>query len=140
DSAELAPDEAEVAAVSVQDHDEHQQLVEHDAQARRDPVAADESAPAEREARNASDSGSGDDASIEPTVIAPSTLRGPSHSAAHPDDARGSADAAHGEAAESSLEQHPEAGAAGANAADGAEPPALVEPRRPSFGLRRRAD
>ncbi|SFS03343.1 hypothetical protein SAMN04487783_0738 [Agrococcus baldri] len=137
DSAELAPDDAEVAAVSVGDHDEHQPLVEHDAEARQDPFDAEETAPAERE-RRAPDNGSGDDASIEPTVIAPSTLRGPSHSAAHPDDARGSVDAAHGDAAESSLEQHPDT--AGAHAVDDAAPPALVEPRRPSFGLRRRAD
>lgn len=134
DSAEVAPDEAEVAAVSVEDHDEHQPLVEHDAAA--DSVGSRD-----------------DDAAIEPTVIAPSTLRGPSHSAAHPDDAREStdgdhgtgdagrarADEAHGEAAGSSLEQPTEADAAADPAVDG-EPPALVEPRRPSFGLRRRGD
>lgn len=135
-SAELAPDSVEVAATAVDDHDDHQPLVEHE----RETAAAD--APAGTEPGSAVDADADTavldaqqpvddpaDSPIEPTVIAPSSLRGPSHSAAHPDD---SARAAHGDAAESSLEQPP-AGAA-------EEPPELVEPRRPSFGLRRRAD
>ncbi len=129
-SAELAPDDTEVAATSVDEHDGHQPLVEHD---------TDRAA----------------DSPIEPTVIAPSALRGPSHSAAHPDDtARTDVQRdRHEDAASSSLER-----ADGADTdpgtdvrADGAptqplasdaatEPPALVEPRRPSFGLRRQAD
>lgn len=116
-SAELAPDSTEAAATTVDEHDEHQPLVEHDDEA--------DTAVLERPASS--------DSPIEPTVIAPSTLRGPSHSAAHPDDsARSTAEEVHGEAASSSLESEPidEAG----------EPPALVEPRRPSFGLRRHGD
>lgn len=150
DSAELAPDEAEVAAVSVEDHDEHQPLVEHEVEGKHEVSASEGTDTAVLDSRSASEGRAGEergaDEAIEPTVIAPSTLRGPSHSAAHPDDARGAADSAHGEAAESSLEQHAEADAPDASAADGSttadgtEPPELVEPRRPSFGLRRRSD
>lgn len=124
DATAVSPPEADVAATSVEDHDEPQPLVEH--------TSSDD------------DDDRGDDSPIEPTVIAPSTLRGPSHSAAHPDDAdRASADQVHDEAAESSLEQHGAAdtsAATGADAAGPVSPPPLVEPRRPSFGLRRRSD
>ena len=131
DSAELAPDDAEVAATSVEEHDAHQPLVEHDTDA--DTAVLDTTADRGAAADDADDRAA--DSPIEPTVIAPSTLRGPSHSAAHPDDAtRATADEVHGEAATSSLE-NPETDAP----AEAAEPPALVEPRRPSFGLRRRA-
>lgn len=121
DTAAVHP-EADVAATSVTDHDAPQPLAEH----------AD------------ADDDRGSDSPIEPTVIAPSTLRGPSHSAAHPDDsARASADQVHDDAAESSLEQ-PSGTEANAvtdlDAAGPASPPPLVEPRRPSFGLRRRSD
>lgn len=133
-SAELAPDEADVAATSVDEHDAHQPLVEH----------VDEESTVEHDADRAADS------PIEPTVIAPSTLRGPSHSAAHPDDTvrsdvqRDRQD----DDASSSLERPdtmPEQGA-GTRADDATteatptEPPPLVEPRRPSFGLRRQSD
>ncbi|MCR8671267.1 hypothetical protein, partial [Agrococcus sp. HG114] len=118
DSAELAPDSSEVAATSVEEHDEHQPLVEHEGEA---DTAELRTAPDEREQP------------IEPTVIAPSSLRGPSHSAAHPDDApRASAEDVHGDAATTSLEREP--------GGEAAEPPPLVEPRRPSFGLRRHGD
>ncbi|SDS23209.1 hypothetical protein [Agrococcus carbonis] len=124
-SAESAPDSSEVASQSVTEHDDHQSLVEHE-------PSTDTAELGDRESP------------IEPTVIAPSTLRGPSHSAAHPDDtptgdataSRRRADAAHGDAADSSLEREPETDAA----SDAAAPPELVEPRRPSFGLRRRTD
>ncbi|MCH1884123.1 DMT family transporter [Agrococcus sp. ARC_14] len=175
DSAEVAPDEAEVAATSVEEHDAHQPLVEHDgenalatdavsddtgsaAAAADDEAdtavldthrATDDTDTAVLDAQAASDDRGGD-SPIEPTVIAPSTLRGPSHSAAHPDDEpRATADEVHGEAADSSLE-HPATDTAdrgdttpsldAADAGDTTEPPALVEPRRPSFGLRRRSD
>lgn len=116
-SAELAPDSTEAATTTVDEHDEHQPLVEHEPEA--------DTAVLERPAAS--------DSPIEPTVIAPSSLRGPSHSAAHPDDAaRPSAEQVHGEAASSSLESEP--------VAEPTEPPALVEPRRPSFGLRRHGD
>ncbi|WP_026374178.1 hypothetical protein [Agrococcus lahaulensis] len=115
-SAELAPDSTEAATATVDEHDEHQPLVEHEPEA--DTAVLERPAPS--------------DSPIEPTVIAPSTLRGPSHSAAHPDDsARSTAAEVHGEAASSSLEGEP---------VEPAEPPALVEPRRPSFGLRRHGD
>ena len=71
-SAELAPDSTEAATTTVDEHDEHQPLVEHE----REPEA--DTAVLERPSVS--------DSPIEPTVIAPSTLRGPSHSAAHPDD------------------------------------------------------
>lgn len=146
DTTAGTPPEADVAATSIEDHDEPQPLVDHTS----------------RDGDNR-----GNDSPIEPTVIAPSTLRGPSHSAAHPDDsARASADQVHAEAAESSLERHdePESSAAGETATSStatgsatgetatagstatgtatgaATPPPLVEPRRPSFGLRRRSD
>ncbi|WP_347754561.1 hypothetical protein [Agrococcus sp. ProA11] len=123
DESAATPAEADAAATSIEDHDEPQPLVEHTSR---------------------DDDDRGGDSPIEPTVIAPSTLRGPSHSAAHPDDsARATADEVHDEAAENSLEQH--RGQAAASDADGsasgaATPPPLVEPRRPSFGLRRRTD
>ncbi|MFJ6114346.1 hypothetical protein ACIQC8_09585 [Agrococcus sediminis] len=137
-SADDAPDDAEVAATSVSEHDEHQPLVEHE--------PGTDTAPLDTAV--ADDRG---DSPIEPTVIAPSTLRGPSHSAAAPDDmARTDAHEAHGDAAASSLEQQPElaphepegprdAAADGDDASRdaGDGPPPLVEPRRPSFGLRR---
>jgi hypothetical protein len=139
-SAELAPDSAEAAATSVTEHDAHQPLVEHEPEADTAALDTHDTGAAPRHAADASDDRVVD--SIAPTVIAPSTLRGPSHSAAHPDDmartdsarsdsARG-ADERHGEAATSSLEQAAE------SAAD--EPPALVEPRRPAFGLRRHTE
>lgn len=116
-SAELAPDSTEAATTTVDEHDAHQPLVEHEPDA--------DTAVLERP--------SASDSPIEPTVIAPSTLRGPSHSAAHPDDsARPTPEQVHGDAASSSLESEP--------VAEPTEPPALVEPRRPSFGLRRHGD
>lgn len=134
DSAQVAPDEAEVASTSVEEHDDHQPLVEHEMHT--DRPGTDDTDTAVLDAQTASDDRSSD-SPIEPTVIAPSTLRGPSHSAAHPDDAaRSIAHDAHGEAAESSLSQHPEAD----GQPEASAPPALVEPRRPSFGLRRRAE
>ncbi|WAC66731.1 hypothetical protein OVA14_02835 [Agrococcus sp. SL85] len=119
-SAEATPDRAEVAATSASDADAHRSLVDHGATG--EPAADTEvlDAQASQEAHDDRDG------AIEPTVIAPSSLRGPSHSAAHPDDEHRHARDDDG----SSLEA-----AAGAD-----EPPALVEPRRPSFGLRRRAD
>ncbi|MGY3127904.1 hypothetical protein ACVWW9_001403 [Agrococcus sp. UYP33] len=124
--------DAEIASTSVDEHDDHQPLVEHQGDAR----AAD--------------------SPIEPTVIAPSTLRGPSHSAAHPDDT--ARVQPQGDAATSSLERpeiaqvhhadepsadvtHAEDAPTEAIATDpvATEPPALVEPRRPSFGLRRQS-
>lgn len=150
-SAELAPDAPEVAATSVEEHDGHQPLVEHDSDAHESMVAhADEQPAAETDADRSADT------PIEPTVIAPSTLRGPSHSAAHPDDTVRSE--AHGDAATSSLERGDTATteradddaptqamdaqvpAAETGESAPAEPPALVEPRRPSFGLRRQSD
>ncbi|MGM1028819.1 MAG: hypothetical protein ACQEWM_02965 [Actinomycetota bacterium] len=130
-SAELAPDDTEVAATSVDEHDAHQPLVEHDT----------DRSLAETDADRAADS------PIEPTVIAPSTLRGPSHSAAHPDDTSRS-DVRHevqDDAASSSLERADDAPTQAiatepAAAPAAAEPPPLVEPRRPSFGLRRQSD
>ena len=118
-SAELGPDSTEAATTSVEDDVAHQPLVEHvDSDA--DTAVLDTHA-------------AGDDSPVEPMVIAPSTLRGPSHSAAHPDESgRTDTPAAHGDAAASSLAREPEEGAG--------EPPALVEPRRPSFRLRRQAE
>ncbi|MGC5077337.1 hypothetical protein [Agrococcus sp. DT81.2] len=139
-SAELAPDEAEVAATSVAEHDEHQPLVEHDAEAHQ--------SMAQQERQSTSDADRSADSPIEPTVIAPSTLRGPSHSAAHPDDTVRTDTArfdAHRDAATSSLERVDDPSADGARGDDAptqampTEPPPLVEPRRPSFGLRRQA-
>lgn len=130
DGTAAAAADADAAASPAADHDGRSPLAEH----------------------TAADDDRGNDSPIEPTVIAPSTLRGPSHSAAHPDDAaRASADQVHDEAAESSLEQSSgtdERAATGTDAsaatdtdaAGPASPPPLVEPRRPSFGLRRRSD
>lgn len=125
DASATTPAEADAAATSVEDHDEPQPLVEHTSRDGGDDRMSD--------------------SPIEPTVIAPSTLRGPSHSAAHPDDsARATADEVHDEAAESSLEQHHGQATGSAvgddSAAGSSTPPPLVEPRRPSFGLRRRAE
>lgn len=116
--------DAEVASTSVAEHDDHQPLVEHEPAA--DTAVLDEQPHhgAGHDAGHHDGHHAHDDGSIEPTVIAPSSLRGPSHSAAHPDDSH--ADRA------SSLEQPAD------EPADG--PPALVEPRRPSFGLRRQTD
>lgn len=119
-SAEATPDRAEVASTSASDADAHRSLVDHGAA---DEPAADTAVLDAEAAQEAHDERDG---AIEPTVIAPSSLRGPSHSAAHPDDEHRHAHDDEG----SSLEA-----AAGAD-----EPPALVEPRRPSFGLRRRAE
>lgn len=143
-----AADEADDAAQSVAEHDEHQPLVDHQPVVEHRADDADtavldaQEAPAERSGSRRGEHERVDeraDTPIEPTVIAPSRLRGPSHSAAHPDDtARTSADEAHREAADSSLERplaEPDASEARGDAA----PPELVEPRRPSFGLRRRS-
>ncbi|WP_072315031.1 DMT family transporter [Agrococcus sp. Marseille-P2731] len=148
-TAPLQEQPADDASTSVAEHDAHQPLVEHDS----DPewtaadadtavldahaASADADADHGRDAGHAAGDEAGDDRTgdspIEPTVIAPSALRGPSHSAAHPDDAaRRTADEVHGEAAESSL--------ANPEATESSEPPELVEPRRPSFGLRRRSE
>ncbi|SDH36918.1 hypothetical protein [Agrococcus jejuensis] len=108
---------AEDASTSVTDHDAHQPLVDDgDAPTQQLPTQGDAPAHAtEPEApanesddwqRSWDEAGGGE---IEPTVIAPSSLRGPSHDA---------------EVEQSSLEQTPEA------------PPELVEPRRPSLSLR----
>ncbi|GAA1422073.1 hypothetical protein [Agrococcus citreus] len=141
-SAELAPDEAEVAATSVDEHDAHQPLVEHDTDETRVEHDADEPR-VEHDADRAADS------PIEPTVIAPSTLRGPSHSAAHPDDTVRSdvRPVQQDDAATSSLERADSTDDDAGSRADDAptqamptEPPPLVEPRRPSFGLRRQGD
>lgn len=148
-SAELAPDSAEVAATSVDEHDLHQPLVEHDVDDHgeyRPLVEHHDEHVDQQDADRAADS------PIEPTVIAPSTLRGPSHSAAHPDDTARSdvRRDAQGDAATSSLERADDEAdtqsSRDASSADApteaiaTEPPALVEPRRPSFGLRRHAD
>lgn len=135
---------ADDASSSVHDHDAHEPLVDDgDAPTQQLPTqgdapahAADGEVPPDESddwQRTWDEAGGGD---IEPTVIAPSTLRGPSHDA---------------EAERSSLEQSPDESAAAAadpatadavassRAAESgatADPPELVEPRRPSLSLR----
>lgn len=133
---------AEDASTSVTDYDAHQPLVDDgDAPTQQLPAQGDAPAHATDGVAPADD---GDDwqrswdeaggGEIEPTVIAPSTLRGPSHDAdaehssleqpaAEPDDA----DPTTADAGASS-------GAVDSEAASA--PPELVEPRRPSLSLR----
>ncbi len=148
DAADGASSDADDAAQAVGEHDGHQPLVEHQPS----ETGSDDADTAVLDAQDASADRAGSrrgeqervgddraDTPIEPTVIAPSRLRGPSHSAAHPDDtARATADEAHGDAADSSLER-PLDEPVTSHERDAA-PPELVEPRRPSFGLRRRSD
>ncbi|QCR20111.1 hypothetical protein [Agrococcus sp. SGAir0287] len=134
---------AEDASTSVQDHDAHQPLVD-DGDAPTQQMPVQDEAPrddADDWQRSWDEAGGGD---IEPTVIAPSALRGPSHEA---------------EAEQSSLEQAPDepvdhahamaptdpaaadavASSRSVEAGEHAEPtnpPELVEPRRPSLSLR----
>lgn len=107
-SAEATPDSAEVASTSVDEHDEHRGLVESGT----DRAAARANEHDDWQ-RSWNEAGGGE---IEPTIIAPSTLRGPSHDA---------------EATSSSLEQP----GIDADSARTEEPPALVEPERPSLRL-----
>lgn len=130
---------ADDASTSVTDHDTHQPLVDDgDAPTQQLPTQGDAPAhatdpePSAHESddwqRSWDEAGGGE---IEPTVIAPSTLRGPSHDA---------------EAEHSSLEQPPVAAdPSTADAVDSSravetgatvDPPELVEPRRPSLSLR----
>lgn len=146
---------ADDASTSVTDHDAHQPLVdEGDAPTQQLPTQGDAPAHAgepEAQANEADDwqrswdeAGGGE---IEPTVIAPSSLRGPSHDAEAehsslehaPDEpaehAEHANDAAHADPATADAVASSRSVEAGDHP-EPTEPPELVEPRRPSLSLR----